>query len=76
MIIIITHIQGDAMTLSVSAWLQHKIDEYHFSVRDITVDFYMAQAKLDRTDCTIHQLRQFNDACQDMAEVCQMNGDD
>ena len=42
MIIIIIHIQGDAMTLSVSAWLQHKIDEYQFSVRDITVDFYMA----------------------------------
>jgi len=76
MIIIIIHIQGFAMTLSVSAWLQHKIDEYQFSMRDITVDFYMAQAKLDRADCTIHQLRQFNDACQDMAEVCQMNGDD
>lgn len=61
---------------SVSAWLQHQIDEYHFSLRDISVDFYMAQAKLERADCTIHQLRQFNDACQDMAEICQLNGDD
>ncbi|MEG3113119.1 MULTISPECIES: hypothetical protein [Pantoea] len=64
------------MTLSVSAWLQHKIDEYTFSMRDITVDFYMSQAKLDRADCTIQQLRQFNDTCLDMAEICQLNGDD
>jgi len=64
------------MTLSVSAWLQHKIDEYKFSVRDITVDFYLAQAKLNRTDCSIEQLRRFNDTCLDMAEICQLNGDD
>ncbi|MDI6959019.1 hypothetical protein, partial [Pantoea sp. Pa-EAmG] len=64
------------MTLTVSAWLQHKIDEYKFSVRDITVDFYMAQAKLNRTDCTIDQLRRFNDTCLDMAEICELNGDD
>lgn len=64
------------MNLSMSAWLQHKIDEYKFSVRDITVDFYMAQAKLNRPRCSIEQLRQFNDTCLDMAELCQLNGDD
>ncbi|MEN5015673.1 hypothetical protein ABEH87_04820 [Erwinia sp. Eh17-17] len=64
------------MNVSVSAWLQHKMDEYTFSIRDITVDFYMAQAKLNRPECTIEQLRQFNDTCLDMAELCQLNGDD
>lgn len=64
------------MNLSMSAWLQHKIDEYTFSVRDLTVDFYMAQAKLNRPECTIEQLRRFNDTCLDMAELCQLNGDD
>lgn len=64
------------MNLSMSAWLQHKIDEYKFSVRDITVDFYMAQAKLNRPGCSIEQLRKFNDTCLDMAELCQLNGDD
>ncbi|BCQ39644.1 hypothetical protein ERHA54_22470 [Erwinia rhapontici] len=64
------------MNLSMSVWLQHKIDEYTFSVRDITVDFYMAQAKLNRPDCSIEQLRKFNDTCLDMAELCQLNGDD
>jgi len=64
------------MNLSMSAWLQHKIDEYTFSIRDITVDFYMAQAKLNRPECTIEQLRKFNDTCLDMAELCQLNGDD
>ncbi|MGX9313180.1 hypothetical protein ACWXWE_10555 [Pantoea ananatis] len=64
------------MPLSVSAWLQHKLDEYRFSVRDLTVDFYLAQAKLNRAECTIQQLRQFNDTCLDMAEICQLNGDD
>ncbi|MCW0317687.1 hypothetical protein NB724_002838 [Pantoea ananatis] len=64
------------MSLSVSAWLQHKLDEYRFSVRDLTVDFYLAQAKLNRAECTIQQLRQFNDICLDIAEICQLNGDD
>jgi len=64
------------MTPSVSAWLQHNIDAYRFSIRDITVDFYMAQAKLDRTDCSLEQLRRFNDTCLDMAEICALNGDD
>ncbi|WNN46265.1 MULTISPECIES: hypothetical protein [Winslowiella] len=64
------------MNVSMSAWLQYKIDEYKFSVRDITVDFYMAQAKLNRPDCSLDQLRKFNDTCLDMAELCQLNGDD
>ncbi|AUX72609.1 hypothetical protein [Erwinia pyrifoliae] len=64
------------MTVSMSAWLQHKIDEYTFSIRDITVDFYMDEAKLNRPGCTIEQLRKFNDTCLDMAELCQLNGDD
>ncbi|AXF75965.1 hypothetical protein LU604_11485 [Erwinia tracheiphila] len=64
------------MNLSMSAWLQHKIDEYKFSIRDIAVDFYMAQAKLNKPDCTPEQLRNFNNTCLDMAELCQMNGDD
>ncbi|MGB9096177.1 hypothetical protein [Erwinia sp.] len=64
------------MNLSISAWLQHKIDEYTFSIRDITVDYYMAQAKLNRPECTLEQLRKFNDTCLDMAELCELNGDD
>ncbi|RRZ90397.1 hypothetical protein [Erwinia sp. 198] len=64
------------MNLTMSAWLQHKIDEYKFSIRDITVDYYMAQAKVDRPECTLEQLRKFNDTCLDMAELCQLNGDD
>ncbi len=64
------------MNLSMSAWLQHKIDQYTFSIRDITVDFYMAQAKLNRPECTVEQLRKFNNTCLDMAELCQLNGDD
>ncbi|QKJ87029.1 hypothetical protein PMPD1_2081 [Paramixta manurensis] len=64
------------MNVSVNAWLQGKIDDYKFSVRDITVDFYMAQARLNRPDCSLTQLRKFNDTCLDMAELCQLNGDD
>lgn len=64
------------MNMSMSAWLQHKIDEYTYSVRDLTVDFYMAQAKLNRPECTIEQLCKFNNTCLDMAELCQLNGDD
>lgn len=64
------------MTLSVPAWLQQKIDAYRFALRDSTVDFYLAQAKLNRADCSIEQLRRFNDTCLDMAELCQLNGDD
>ncbi|HBT55212.1 MAG TPA: hypothetical protein DEA84_16995, partial [Erwinia persicina] len=27
-------------------------------------------------ECSIEQLRKFNDTCLDMAELCQLNGDD
>ena len=64
------------MSVSVNAWLQHKIDEYRFAVRDITVDFYLAQARLNRPDCSLEQLRAFYDTCLDMAELCQLNGDE
>ncbi|CCP03121.1 hypothetical protein BN439_2062 [Erwinia amylovora Ea644] len=64
------------MNVSMSAWLQHKIDEYTFAIRDITADFYRAQAELDCPGCTIEQLRKFNHTCLDMAELCQLNGDD
>ncbi|OON41243.1 hypothetical protein BTJ39_04560 [Izhakiella australiensis] len=64
------------MSQSINAWLQHQIDQYKFRVRDLTVDFYMAQAKLNRTECNLDQLRSFNDTCMNMAELCQMNGDD
>jgi hypothetical protein len=67
---------GPGMNLTMSAWLQHKIDEYKFSIRDITVDYTMAQAKVNRPECTLEQLRKFNDTCLDMAELCQLNGDD
>jgi len=64
------------MTLSINPWLQHKIDEYHFSIRDITVDYILALAKLNRPECSPEQLRNFNDTCLDIAELCQLNGDD
>ncbi|MFD1802787.1 hypothetical protein ACFSFZ_11380 [Mixta tenebrionis] len=64
------------MRLSVNAWLQNKIDEYRFAVRDMTVDFYLAQARLNRADCPLDRLRHFNDTCLDMAELCQLNGDE
>ena len=67
---------GPGMNLTMSAWLQHKIDEYKFSIRDITIDYTMAQAKVNRPECTLEQLRKFNDTCLDMAELCQLNGDD
>lgn len=67
---------GPGMNLTMSAWLQHKIDEYKFSIRDTTVDYTMAQAKVNRPECTLEQLRKFNDTCLDMAELCQLNGDD
>lgn len=64
------------MTHSVSAWLQHKIDDYHHLLRDMTIDFWLAQTRLNRADCTLANLRTFNDACLAMAETCQRNGDD
>ncbi len=64
------------MTRTVSAWLQHKISDYRFAVRDITVDFYLAEARLNRPECSLEQLRRFNDTCLDMAEICDINGDD
>jgi hypothetical protein len=49
------------MTLSINAWLQHKNDQYKYSIRDITVGDYLTQARLNRPECTHGELRKFND---------------
>ncbi|NMP28816.1 hypothetical protein GW590_18315 [Rahnella sp. SAP-1] len=64
------------MALSINAWLQGKIDEYKFTVRDATVDYYMADAALKRPDADISQLKGYNSLCLDRANICLQNGDD
>ncbi|RLM16777.1 hypothetical protein BIY27_01495 [Gibbsiella quercinecans] len=64
------------MTLSINAWLLNKIDQYKFSVRDATIDFYMAEAALKRTGCDIEHLKRYNSVSLNMANLCQENGDD
>jgi Tfp pilus assembly protein PilX len=58
------------MAQSVNAWLQAKIDEYKFNVRDATVDFYLADAALSRPEADINQLKGYNSLCLDMANLC------
>lgn len=64
------------MTLSINAWLLNKIDQYKFSVRDATIDFYMAEAALKRAGCDIEHLKRYNSVSLNMANLCQENGDD
>ncbi|MFZ4832947.1 hypothetical protein [Rouxiella sp. Mn2063] len=64
------------MVQSINAWLQHKIDEYKFTIRDATVDFYLAQAALQREEADIGQLKRYNNISLDMANLCLQNGDD
>lgn len=64
------------MTLSINAWLLGKIDDYKFSVRDATVDFYMAEAALRRPECNIDHLKRYNSVSLTMANLCLENGDD
>ncbi len=64
------------MAQSVNAWLQSKIDEYKFSVRDATVDFYLADAALNRPTADVSQLKSYNLLCLNMANLCLQNGDD
>lgn len=64
------------MTISINAWLLNKIDQYKFSVRDATIDFYMAEAALKRPGCDIEHLKRYNSVSLSMANLCQENGDD
>lgn len=64
------------MTISINAWLLNKIDQYKFSVRDATIDFYMAEAALKRPGCDIEHLKRYNSVSLNMANLCQENGDD
>lgn len=61
---------------SVNAWLQHQIDEYNLLIRDVTVDFYMAEARLNQQESHIDHLRRYNNACMEMIDLCRKNGDD
>lgn len=64
------------MKLTPGAWLQHKMDEYLIAICDSAVDYAMAQAKVDQPECTLQQLRNYNDICLEMAETCWLNGDE
>lgn len=64
------------MTISINAWLLNKIDQYKFSVRDATIDFYMTEAALKRPGCDIEHLKRYNSVSLNMANLCQENGDD
>lgn len=64
------------MAISMNAWLLGKIDEYKFNIRDVTVDFYMAEAALQRPECNINHLKRYNGISLGMANLCLENGDD
>jgi hypothetical protein len=70
------HIGRGQMNISMNAWLLGKIDDYKFSVRDATVDFYMAEASLRRPECNINHLKRYNNVSLNMANLCLENGDD
>ncbi|WON78756.1 hypothetical protein [Serratia sp. UGAL515B_01] len=64
------------MNISIKAWLLSKIDEYKFSLRDTTVDFYMAETALRRPECNVNHLRHYNNVSLTLANLCLENGDD
>lgn len=64
------------MTYSFIAWLLGKIDDYKFSVRDATVDFYMAEAAFTPPYCNVKHLKRFKNISLTMANLCFENGDD
>lgn len=64
------------MTVSINAWLRGKIDEYQFNMRDATVDFFMAEARLGRPECNVNHLKRYNSVSLAMANLCLQNGDD
>ncbi|MBT0726514.1 hypothetical protein HGT73_03815 [Rosenbergiella australiborealis] len=61
---------------SFSLWITSNLDAYQQALADLRVEYYLAERPLHQPQCTLAQLRQFNDLSLKIADYCYTQGDD
>ncbi|SLM63617.1 MULTISPECIES: hypothetical protein [Dickeya] len=61
---------------SFNAWLQTQIDDYRRQLRNITMEFYLAELSLERDDSELSDLRHYYLTGTQMAELSIRQGDE
>ncbi|MGM3176220.1 hypothetical protein [Dickeya lacustris] len=61
---------------SFNAWLQTQIDDYRRQLRNITMEFYLAELSLERDDSDVSDLRHYYLTGTQMADLSMKQGDD
>lgn len=64
------------MPLSINAWLAIGIDEYKLKMQDATVEFFIAENRLNRLGITQSHIDDFYHSSMRLAELAQKAGDD
>ncbi|MFP1737890.1 hypothetical protein [Lonsdalea quercina] len=59
-----------------NAWLQSHIDDYRATLRDATMEMYMAEVNLDNPNSDITHIRSYYLSGMNMVELSQRYGDD
>ncbi|MBT0723212.1 hypothetical protein HH682_01900 [Rosenbergiella sp. S61] len=61
---------------SFSLWITSNLEDYQQTLEDLRVEYYLAERPLYNKQCTLGQLRQFNDLSLKIADYCYIQGDD
>lgn len=64
------------MPFSINAWLSHEIDEYKDKMQDATVEFFIAETKINRMGAQPERLDDYFETCMQLAKLAKKNGDD
>jgi hypothetical protein len=62
--------------LTFNAWLTNKLSSYTFQMHDATVDFFIAENKLNLTPHCLSAIKDYDMTCMKLAEIAKDNGDE
>ena len=63
-------------TLNFDAWLSHKLDEYKMELEDATVDFFIAENRLNLKPHRENYIHAYYVKCMDLANIAHHHGDE
>lgn len=62
--------------LTFDAWLSYKLNDYTLQMHDATVDFFIAENKLNLTPHCLYSIKGYYATCMILADLAKDHGDD
>ena len=63
-------------SLTFDAWLANKLNDYTLQMHDATVDFFIAENKLNLTPHCLCSIEGYFVTCMNLADIAKNNGDE